>query len=228
VVILRPIQAVSRERSRIETIIAAAGFTGYSDDIFEQFVPLIVNLETGEYRKESDPERWYAEFPEMIRDPERCTIIPKGYDIAAIKMMPKEMMVYVLYNNDKPSIAILPMYGSGLWSVMHSYLAVDLASFTVAGIRFSEHGETPGLGGEIDNIRWQTNWQGKKIYDYQDKPRFFFSKSPIRPDSEDAQHTVDAISGATLTTDGVKNTLYFWLSDMGYRNFLTKMNEEAQ
>lgn len=48
---------------------------------------------------------------------------------------------------------------------MYGYLALDKDLNTVKGIIFYEHGETPGLGGEIENPRWCQLWVGRKVYD---------------------------------------------------------------
>jgi Na+-transporting NADH:ubiquinone oxidoreductase subunit C len=56
---------------------------------------------------------------------------------------------------------ILPVHGYGLWSTMYGFLALEPDANTIAGIGFFEHGETPGLGGEIDNPRWQRELAGQ-------------------------------------------------------------------
>jgi Na+-transporting NADH:ubiquinone oxidoreductase subunit C len=59
---------------------------------------------------------------------------------------------------------ILPVHGYGLWSTLYGFLALESDANTVAGLGFYEHGETPGLGGEVDNPRWKAQWPGKKVY----------------------------------------------------------------
>ncbi len=59
---------------------------------------------------------------------------------------------------------ILPVRGYGLWSTLYGFIALEADANTVAGLGFYEHGETPGLGGEVDNPRWKAQWPGKQVY----------------------------------------------------------------
>ncbi|MGL4860029.1 MAG: NADH:ubiquinone reductase (Na(+)-transporting) subunit C, partial [Enterobacteriaceae bacterium] len=115
---------------------------------------------------------------------------------------------------------VLPVYGNGLWSVMYAFLAVDIDGQTVKGITFYEHGETPGLGGEIENPNWQKGWIGKKLFDPQGDIAIHIVKGGARPDDING---IDGLSGATLTTNGVQHTMQFWLGENGYGPFLKKV-----
>ncbi len=53
---------------------------------------------------------------------------------------------------------------------MYGYIALETDATTIIGLRFYDHGETPGLGGEIDDPEWQRLWRGKKIYDDSGEP----------------------------------------------------------
>ncbi len=48
---------------------------------------------------------------------------------------------------------VLPIYGNGLWSMMYAFVALDVDGRTVKGITYYDQGETPGLGGEVENPR---------------------------------------------------------------------------
>ena len=73
-------------------------------------------------------------------------------------------MVYVAQNaaGDIDKV-ILPIRGYGLWSTLYGFIAVEADANTIAGLGFYEHGETPGLGGEVDNPRWKAFWPGKEV-----------------------------------------------------------------
>src|SRR5690606_35969309 len=62
---------------------------------------------------------------------------------------------------------ILPVSGKGLWSTLYGYLALEADKNHVRGIQFYKHGETPGLGGEVENAEWTAGWKGKTILDEQ-------------------------------------------------------------
>jgi Na+-transporting NADH:ubiquinone oxidoreductase subunit C len=222
VVLLKPIQEKSREQDRINNIVLAAGFSEEEiSTVFTQFKPLMVKLEDGSYSDENiNAQAWYADFNVMLRTPSAVTPLEKDEDVAAIGVKPKEMLAYVYYENDKPEIAVLQIYGAGLWSTMYGYLAIDLNDESIMGIKFYSHGETPGLGGEIDNPRWQAKWVGRSIYDPEGEVVFYFSRTPVTASTANAMYKVDSLSGATLTTEGLRNTIYFWMGPNGYKPFI--------
>ena len=57
------------------------------------------------------------------------------------------------------------MRGYGSWSTLYGFMAVKGDLDTVAGFGFYQHGETPGLGGEVDNPKWRGQWPGKELFD---------------------------------------------------------------
>jgi Na+-transporting NADH:ubiquinone oxidoreductase subunit C len=114
---------------------------------------------------------------------------------------------------------VLPIVGKGLWSTMYGYLALDKDTRTVRGITFYEHGETPGLGGEVDNPKWKSQWDGRKAYDDEWNPEIKVIKGQAGPAAENP-YEVDGLSGATLTSRGVGNLVQFWLSEDGFKPFL--------
>jgi Na+-transporting NADH:ubiquinone oxidoreductase subunit C len=60
---------------------------------------------------------------------------------------------------------VLPIEGMGMWGTVYGFLALDRDGNTVRGLTFYEQKETPGLGGEIANPKWQALWVGRKAYD---------------------------------------------------------------
>lgn len=107
-----------------------------------------------------------------------------------------------LYNETEKKVIIIPISGKGLWSSLFGYFAVDTKDYsTVKGITFYRHGETPGLGGEISATWFQENFIGKKIYSSNDSLQSITVIKGKAP--ENAQHHVDGISGATITSNGV-------------------------
>ena len=71
------------------------------------------------------------------------------------------------------------------------------------GITFYEHGETPGLGGEIESEKFKEQWNGKVVRDPDGTPHIEFVRGSVDPDDPDAEHKIDGIAGATITTRGV-------------------------
>lgn len=98
----------------------------------------------------------------------------------------------------------IPISGKGLWSTLYGYFAVEADGETVKGITFYNHGETPGLGGEVEKEWFLENFIGKRFVD--DKGNLVsiqIIKGKVDETSPDAFHQVDGISGATMTTKGV-------------------------
>lgn len=89
---------------------------------------------------------------------------------------------------------ILPLKGTGLWGPIWGYLALDNTS-TVVGAVFDHKGETPGLGGEIATDKFASRFIGKKM----DTQAIHLKKNADRGNP----YEVDAISGGTMTSNGV-------------------------
>ncbi len=104
---------------------------------------------------------------------------------------------------------VIPLYGKGLWDDIWGYIALEGDLNTVKGVKFGHKGETPGLGAEITKKWFENQFKGEKIYDKDGTFRGITllkgNKDPENKDKED--HEVDAISGSTLTSNGVTNML---------------------
>ncbi|WP_315404265.1 NADH:ubiquinone reductase (Na(+)-transporting) subunit C [Hoylesella saccharolytica] len=111
---------------------------------------------------------------------------------------------------------IIPVYGMGLWGPINGFIALNDDKNTVYGAYFNHEGETAGLGAEIkDNIKWQKLFQGKKLFG-NDNSKIALS---VVKKVEDPTTQVDAVTGATLTSNGVSDMLAECLSK--YLIFLT-------
>lgn len=98
---------------------------------------------------------------------------------------------------------VVPVYGMGLWGAIWGYIAVDADFQHVYGAYFNHEGETAGLGAEIkDNRSWQEKFKGKSVFDTKGKVILGVKKKVENSDSE-----VDAVTGATLTSNGVDDML---------------------
>ena len=109
-----------------------------------------------------------------------------------------------IFKSSLPESIIIPISGKGLWSTLFGYFALDTDFNTVKGITFYQHGETAGLGGEVDKKWFQDNFAGKKIKDNEGN---LVSIHVVKGKSGDDMHSVDGISGATITSRGVTDFL---------------------
>jgi len=112
---------------------------------------------------------------------------------------------------------IVPVYGMGLWGPIWGYIAIDEDKNTVYGAYFNHEGETAGLGAEIkDSREWQSQFRGKKIFKEggDEVALSVLKKSEVK----DPTTQCDAVTGATLTTNGVSAMLQDCLGK--YKAFL--------
>ena len=97
-------------------------------------------------------------------DPELGVKIPKDEDIAGLNRRAAYAPVYVVKDGGDIQQYILPVRGKGLWSTLYGYLSVAPDGNTVAGLRFYEHAETPGLGDKIELPSFKKNFAGMYIF----------------------------------------------------------------
>lgn len=135
---------------------------------------------------------------------------------ARISRIPDELLVLKSSAPGNECYVFL-FWGNGLWSTMYGYLALQPDLQTVKGITFYEHGETPGLGGEVDNPSWKALWPGKLVFNEAGETALHVRKNG---QVKLPQHEVDGVSGATLTFVAVGHTVQTWLGNEGYGPFL--------
>lgn len=225
--ILRPAQQenalVDRQRAVLE--IAGLWQPGMSsDEIREVFdakvTPRLVDMRSGQFSDAHDPHTF--DQNKASKDSGLSSTIPAARDIASIRRLEHYAVVYVIEHDGQMDRLILPVRGYGLWSTMYGFVALQPDLDTVAGLGFYQHGETPGLGGEIDNPNWQAKWVGKKVYD-DGQAALRVIKGSVNPENPQADYQVDAIAGATLTGNGVTHMIQFWLGENGFGPFLKKL-----
>lgn len=126
-----------------------------------------------------------------------------------------DLPVYV-FNKDGKSVTVVPVYGAGLWGPIWGYIALDEDLQTIVGAYFDHDSETPGLGAKIkDDPFFRAEFIGKKVNVASD-PVFSVVKVGT---SADENSSVDAITGATMTSKGLGEAIAFWLK--AYAPFLS-------
>jgi len=162
------------------------------------------------------PERVQAIFEEYISS---LVINAKGETIEGKK--PEDINpdvdgdfhpIYIKTMVGKIDGYAIPISGKGLWSTLYGYFAVESDGMTVKGITFYKHGETAGLGGEVEKPWFQQNFIGKRFVDENDQLLgIHVIKGKVQSDDQEAYHKVDGISGATMTGKGLE---YFLKDDL--------------
>lgn len=231
-VALKPVQIENRLLDKQRSILAIAGIGGDKlssrevKDLFNSRIKArVVDLNTGEYNDSLDPVTF--DPLKAAKDPKTSAALKGSEDLALIKRREQFTTVYMVEQNGQLESLILPIRGYGLWSTLHGFLAVKPDLNTVVGLGFYQHAETPGLGGEVDNPKWKGLWPGKTLFDDSGKPIIKIVKGGVDPASPDAGHQVDALAGATLTSNGVDRLMQFWLGEQGFGPYLAKLRQQG-
>jgi Na+-transporting NADH:ubiquinone oxidoreductase subunit C len=186
-------------------------------EAFAAFEPQVLDLETNTFTDQFDAATFdglaAAQDPELSRE--------LAIDPAGIGRQSRYKTVYLLReeNGDLDKV-ILPIHGYGLWSTLYGFIAVEENGNDIFGLQFYQHGETPGLGAEVDNPRWKALWHGKELRDEDGDLEITVSKTVPAAGPE---HHIDALAGATLTSVGVDNLVRFWMGEEGYGPFLKSL-----
>ena len=148
--------------------------------------------------------------------------------------------IYIRMDNDEVQGIALPIAGKGLWSTIYGYIALNPDTESVLGIQFYKHGETPGLGGEVEKKWFTDNFVNHPLNqpdgEIQYVPKRIRDKSgkiisikvvkggvDYSESNTSSIHQVDGISGATVTADGVTD---FLLEDLlRYEKTLDKIRD---
>lgn len=127
--------------------------------------------------------------------------LKKEMDKAKTGNQDKQLFPLFVCRKEGKSLYIIPVRGKGLWGPIWGYIAVEGDMNTVYGVSLGHKSETPGLGAEIETEKFQDEFTGKKIFDESGK---FVSVKVIKGGTDPSNpHGVDAVSGATVTSDGV-------------------------
>jgi Na+-transporting NADH:ubiquinone oxidoreductase subunit C len=225
-VLLRPAQAENQRVDRLSKVLGVAGLLSPTEklsqrEVIDRFTasitPRVIELRTGDYADSVDAGTYDQRA--ASRDPARS--VPAPANEARVFRVPRFGLVYEKKVGGKVTSLILPIQGYGLWSTMYGYIALEADAKTIAGITFYEHGETPGLGGEIENPRWQALWVGRRAVDDSGRVKVRVVKGATGPPTSDP-YRIEGLSGATITSRGVSYTVEFWLGPNAFGPFLER------
>lgn len=235
---LRSRQEANKKLDQQRNVLQAAGVEVdkmSSKEIVEMFNDesqvkrVLIDLSTGEPVDNSEVEIDVASYDpkKAAKDPELSEpVAGEGGPTPGVSRREQYAFVYQILNDGQIEQYVLPVYGKGLWSTLYGFLAVQADLQTVSGITFYEHKETPGLGGEVDNPGWKAKWAEKKLFDEDWNVEFEVIKGEVDPKSANAEHQIDGLSGATITSRGVSNLVQYWVGPDGFGKYLE--NQRSQ
>ncbi len=191
--LLKPMQDANLLKEKQQNILAAVGRTGENDyKDFDKLIESIVVDKKGETVSGIEP-----------------LAVNLAYEKRVQSKNPDHKLNYPLYiytNEAGEKTYILQLAGTGLWGPIWGYLALDQDGETVRAAIFDHKGETPGLGAEINTEAFQSKFTDKKIFDTEGN----FTSVKVQKgtfDASDPYQSVDAISGGTITSNGVSQML---------------------
>lgn len=122
---------------------------------------------------------------------------------------------------------IIELRGTGLWDAIWGYISLKSDFNTVNGVSFDHKGETAGLGAEITKDWFKESFKDEKIFNSDGKlvgiTVLKGNNDPNNIDKDD--HEVDAISGSTITGDGVTDMIYERVNN--YLPYLSLINDKV-
>lgn len=221
---LKPQQKLNQTLDQQINILQVSGLYQADKEIDELFTNIetrIVNLDTGEYAKDVDPSVY--DQRKAARDPGQSIELSNDIDVAGINRRANYAKVYLVNENNAVDRYVLPIHGYGLWSTLYGYVTLEKDMNTVYAIKFYDHRETPGLGGEVDNTKWQLSWLGKKLFNEQGEIALSVIKGSVVAGNAKEDYQIDGLSGATLTSNGVTNMFRFWMGEHGFKKYIERV-----
>jgi len=235
---LQPRQAAAARLYMEKNVLLAAGLLEPGAEVTAQDVNRVfderirvrlVDLASGELVPEGKIDARGYDQRKARGDPAASRVAPPNN--AGIGRVPNFAVVYfIMKDSGKKDGAVdqivIAVEGLGMWGTVYGFVSLDRDTNTVRGLTYYDQKETPGLGGEIGNPKWQATWRGRKVFDDEWNARITVIKGQAGAADADPLH-VDGLSGATVTSNAVTRLMQFWLSDNGYGKFLRRFREGA-
>ena len=200
---LKPTQDANVKKDTIGQILTAATFPGVEDaailDTYKQEIEsaILVDIDGNKVGE---------------LNIEECEVYGNSDLKRQITADPKALPVYIFKNG----VTVVPCYGAGLWGPIWGYVGLEKDLKTIKAVRFGHKGETPGLGAKIsDEPSFAEAFVGKTVGDGE---VIFEVTKPANRQTEN--NGVDAISGATITSQALGKTLDQWFGF--YQNYFAK------
>ncbi|MBG0782948.1 MAG: NADH:ubiquinone reductase (Na(+)-transporting) subunit C [Bacteroidales bacterium] len=203
--LLKPLQERNEAIDKMQSILSASGIQNVTaDNAIELFNDYVVNMIVID-----DNGNVINEFKGAGKENSeafKINLKEQLYNKSVNRSF--KLPLYVL-EKDGETINIIPLRGVGLWGPVWGNIALKSDFNTVVGVTFGHKSETPGLGAEIESPVFKEQFPGKKIFNDEGE---FVSIGVIKGGvekfpAEVQRHNVDAVSGGTITSNGVNDML---------------------
>ncbi|MBP9151174.1 MAG: NADH:ubiquinone reductase (Na(+)-transporting) subunit C [Flavobacteriales bacterium] len=201
---LKPMQNANVTREKMQNILSSVGVKVTPEEAEAKYGELVKETVVLDFEGNVKAEPKHKAFDIDVLGQYKDKAKPDG---------DKEFPLFICEKDGRKSY-IVPMVGTGLWGPIWGYMAVADDGKTVEGVSFDHKSETPGLGAEINQSWFQAPFVGKTIFD--EAGEFAPIKAVKGGAADDDPHGVDAISGGTITSNGlsamIENTLKIYTS----------------
>lgn len=214
---LKPLQEENKRNEKMINLLGAIGIQAdaeTADKLYNEYLikEVIINAEGEEISTYADGKltgekrAFNVNLKSALNDANKNNIVA--------------MPLFILENEGK-RFYIIPVYGKGLWGPIYGNVALKADKNTIAAVNFGHDAETPGLGAEIVDKPFTSLFIGKQIFKDGDFKSVSVVKGGVANQKDVAlENGVDAISGSTLTCDGV--TVMLKECMVNYVNYLNK------
>lgn len=212
---LKPFQDKNKEIEKKQDILKSVNIESSvenAESLYDQYVTasFITDAEGSMIDSIELINKWYTPFDIDLK---------KQYKK---KKSERKLPLYKAAKNDSVFL-VIPMRGAGLWGPIWGYISIleektenGIIYSKVYGATFDHEGETPGLGAEISTSIFQAQFNGKEIIDTNGK---LVGIKVLKGGAKEGDlHGVDAITGGTITSNGVTSMIETCLDS--YETFL--------
>lgn len=228
---LRPIQEENERTEKMSQILSSVKIEADKDNAQELYDKYIVREEA--INMEGEVVSVYENGQQVKGDlrPFRLNLREELYkerQIRAGKGGEEPRFPVYICNKNNETYYIVPLYGKGLWGPLWGDIALEDDLNTVYGVTFGHKSETPGLGAEINTLAFQEQFYGKMIFENEvEFTSIEVVKGGVEVMPEDRRiHGVDAISGGTITSNGVTDMLKDCLGN--YLDYFKKLKNNGR
>jgi len=196
---LKPLQDMNVEIEKKGDILRSVGEAGDVASVKDK--NSFINEEFGKYITDS----YVVDYEGGILDADAFEITLNLKVQSDKDVKDRHFPVFIFTAEDGENRYVVPIRGKGLWGPIWGYVSFETDMNTIYGAIFDHQGETPGLGSEINTDEFESAFKGKKIFDETGK---YVSIDVIKGGTPASNpHGVDAISGGTITSDGLSDML---------------------
>lgn len=212
--LLKPMQEDNRRAEKMQDILKAAKIDISRDSaihVYEErlIAEYAINLEgeittiyegKNQQLTKGENRPFEMDMKRLMNDLER-------YEKGNLQTAPT-LPLFIMRDHNNDSLFVFPLRGNGLWGPIWGNIALKNDLNTVAGANFDHAGETPGLGAQINTRGFSQQFENTRIFD--DDGAFVsikVVKGGVENSNIPSQHGVDAISGGTITSNGVTNMI---------------------